>query len=138
LEGATRLERSGQISGRPSTAAKFKLERATHLFFSSRRRHTRSYGDWSSDVCSSDLAGVPSAERRKATSGLEGSPPRGGRAGQRRSEERRVGKECRCRGSGDDWNKRVPSSRTGRRRGGHARTRRQLAPSPRSTLARLS
>src|SRR5207248_3804711 len=24
--------------------------------FSSRRRHTRSYGDWSSDVCSSDLA----------------------------------------------------------------------------------
>src|SRR5207248_8095858 len=24
-------------------------------FFSSRRRHTRSYGDWSSDVCSSDL-----------------------------------------------------------------------------------
>src|SRR5207248_4031119 len=24
---------------------------------SSRRRHTRSYGDWSSDVCSSDLAG---------------------------------------------------------------------------------
>src|SRR5207248_4481995 len=30
----------------------------THVvlfFFSSRRRHTRSYGDWSSDVCSSDL-----------------------------------------------------------------------------------
>src|SRR5207248_4674517 len=24
-------------------------------FFSSRGRHTRSYGDWSSDVCSSDL-----------------------------------------------------------------------------------
>src|SRR6266516_6895855 len=24
-------------------------------FFSSRRRHTSSYGDWSSDVCSSDL-----------------------------------------------------------------------------------
>src|SRR6266705_4275027 len=24
-------------------------------FFSSRSRHTRSYGDWSSDVCSSDL-----------------------------------------------------------------------------------
>src|SRR5437867_7217234 len=29
----------------------------TRFFFSSRRRHTRSYGDWSSDVCSSDLAG---------------------------------------------------------------------------------
>src|SRR5207248_4167714 len=27
------------------------------FFFSSRRRHTRSYGDWSSDVCSSDLKG---------------------------------------------------------------------------------
>src|SRR5207248_5963351 len=27
--------------------------------FSSRRRHTRSYGDWSSDVCSSDLAPGP-------------------------------------------------------------------------------
>src|SRR5207248_7185149 len=27
--------------------------------FSSRRRHTRSYGDWSSDVCSSDLVGRP-------------------------------------------------------------------------------
>src|SRR5207248_8209043 len=27
------------------------------FFFSSRRRHTSSYGDWSSDVCSSDLDG---------------------------------------------------------------------------------
>src|SRR3712207_2385737 len=27
------------------------------LFFSSRRRHTRYWRDWSSDVCSSDLAG---------------------------------------------------------------------------------
>src|SRR5574341_261843 len=26
-----------------------------YLFFSSRRRHTRLFGDWSSDVCSSDL-----------------------------------------------------------------------------------
>src|SRR5437867_5708676 len=30
--------------------------RSLEFFFSSRRRHTRSYGDWSSDVCSSDLA----------------------------------------------------------------------------------
>ena len=29
------------------------------FFFSSRRRHTRSYGDWSSDVCSSDLLQIP-------------------------------------------------------------------------------
>src|SRR5699024_12159961 len=28
------------------------------FFFSSRRRHTRSKRDWSSDVCSSDLAGL--------------------------------------------------------------------------------
>src|SRR6266705_6171202 len=28
------------------------------LFLSSRRRHTRSYGDWTSDVCSSDLLAV--------------------------------------------------------------------------------
>src|SRR5215467_3348375 len=28
------------------------------FFFSSRRRHTRLQGDWSSDVCSSDLATV--------------------------------------------------------------------------------
>src|SRR5256885_4918613 len=29
--------------------------RVYHFFFSSRRRHTRLQGDWSSDVCSSDL-----------------------------------------------------------------------------------
>src|SRR5215210_8976231 len=29
------------------------------FFFSSRRRHTRYIGDWSSDVCSSDLDGLP-------------------------------------------------------------------------------
>src|SRR3712207_9465312 len=28
----------------------------TYFFFSSRRRHTRYWRDWSSDVCSSDLA----------------------------------------------------------------------------------
>src|SRR3712207_8736842 len=31
------------------------------FFFSSRRRHTRYWRDWSSDVCSSDLAGVERA-----------------------------------------------------------------------------
>src|SRR5437762_12772581 len=29
------------------------------FFFSSRRRHTRYIGDWSSDVCSSDLSARP-------------------------------------------------------------------------------
>src|SRR5208337_5203541 len=37
------------------------------FFFSSRRRHTRYIGDWSSDVCSSDLEAVSShvADRKK-------------------------------------------------------------------------
>src|SRR5207248_1000750 len=32
------------------------------FFFSSRRRHTRSYGDWSSDVCSSDLLALKATD----------------------------------------------------------------------------
>src|SRR5437879_8067328 len=32
------------------------MEWSLAFFFSSRRRHTRYIGDWSSDVCSSDLA----------------------------------------------------------------------------------
>src|SRR5437867_6329903 len=85
------------------------------FFFSSRRRHTRSYGDWSSDVCSSDLnqnleyAGrvadfMEFAEllchdalhRRESCGGHfreEFETP----DGEARSEERRVGKECRAR-----------------------------------------
>src|SRR6266516_981493 len=39
------------------------------FFFSSRRRHTRSYGDWSSDVCSSDLV-VADAEGTVWTLGV--------------------------------------------------------------------
>src|SRR3712207_9466458 len=30
----------------------------SYFFFSSRRRHTRYWRDWSSDVCSSDLANI--------------------------------------------------------------------------------
>src|SRR3989454_6608822 len=33
------------------------------FFFSSRRRHTRLQGDWSSDVCSSDLSGSSGTTR---------------------------------------------------------------------------
>src|SRR5437867_10784807 len=41
------------------------------FFFSSRRRHTRSYGDWSSDVCSSDLmAGERGARTRQPRIGV--------------------------------------------------------------------
>src|SRR5207249_11916008 len=43
------------------------------FFFSSRRRHTRSKRDWSSDVCSSDLllravGGIPGVRRLRFTS----------------------------------------------------------------------
>src|SRR5688572_31292384 len=89
------------------------------FFFSSRRRHTRFDCDWSSDVCSSDLArtslpdGVahhdwnqPLTAHRlswltrlvRASPLAPFSPPFGERTPSR-SEERRVGKECRSRWS---------------------------------------
>src|SRR5258707_1863092 len=37
-----------------------------YLFFSSRRRHTRYWRDWSSDVCSSDLRPLPQSKRDDA------------------------------------------------------------------------
>src|SRR6266446_10721565 len=39
------------------------------FFFSSRRRHTRLQGDWSSDVCSSDLVRVEAAVGRACVYG---------------------------------------------------------------------
>src|SRR5438034_10047676 len=78
------------------------------FFFSSRRRHTRSLCDWSSDVCSSDLhdrLGHRGGIRHSLSSGpcAQVAPSFGllgaasaSRAGPR-SEERRVGKECRAR-----------------------------------------
>src|SRR5256885_11134568 len=36
-----------------------ELLKSVFFFFSSRRRHTRLQGDWSSDVCSSDLREIP-------------------------------------------------------------------------------
>src|SRR5439155_15602147 len=62
------------------------------FFFSSRRRHTRWPRDWSSDVCSSDLEGHKPGTQRKQGPGTHGNKRRC-----TRSEERRVGKECRCR-----------------------------------------
>src|SRR5256885_3278795 len=41
------------------------------FFFSSRRRHTRLQGDWSSDVCSSDLV-APGGGHRELWSDHEG------------------------------------------------------------------
>src|SRR6266511_811216 len=66
--------------------------------FSSSRRHTRFSRDWSSDVCSSDLASA-SSRGRSPTSRV--APRRDSRAVKPRSEERRVGKECRSRWSPD-------------------------------------
>src|SRR3712207_8751179 len=90
------------------------------FFFSSRGRHTRYWRDWSSDVCSSDLdlqadarrAGLDQLARRLAA---ERQDPAASRTTSRaaadelrqlqerldRAEERRVGKECRCRWSPD-------------------------------------
>src|SRR5215203_7197340 len=65
------------------------------FFFSSRRRHTRYWRDWSSDVCSSDLApplAPPGAGELRPDARRAGD-------GAARSEERRVGKECRSRWS---------------------------------------
>src|SRR2546430_7414091 len=98
----------------------------TYLFFSSRRRHTRFDCDWSSDVCSSDLtsrppqkADCPAGTRSAgcfrlllypthATQSRHPHRDQGNVDGHifapsalwdRRSEERRVGKECRSRWS---------------------------------------
>src|SRR5256885_12632684 len=96
--------------------------RLLRFFFSSRRRHTRLQGDWSSDVCSSDLLPTKkglSALRwvseiwamRKVMALLLLVPISGcngmgslalndsGLGREWRSEERRVGKEGRSRWS---------------------------------------
>src|SRR5690242_21637903 len=83
------------------------------FFFSSRRRHTRLTCDWSSDVCSSDLSvltlvWMPWAVFVMVTVAPGIAEPLGSLTvpailpvtaahTQARSEERRVGKECRSR-----------------------------------------
>src|SRR5699024_2226527 len=49
-----RVEVWGSDSARGNESGE-RVERELFFFFSSRRRHTRSKRDWSSDVCSSDL-----------------------------------------------------------------------------------
>src|SRR5258705_257616 len=72
------------------------------FFFSSRRRHTRCLSDWSSDVCSSDLVSrmfeflFRDFEHPRNLVRLADVRFCGDRV---RSEERRVGKECRSRWS---------------------------------------
>src|SRR3712207_7226534 len=90
------------------------------FFFSSRRRHTRYWRDWSSDVCSSDLAAAHRAQlplvlgsypitpasdilhtlsrlKRFGVTTIQAEDEIAGIGA--RSEERRVGKECRSRWS---------------------------------------
>src|SRR5438034_10374572 len=82
-----------------------KIQRRAKFFFSSRRRHTRSLCDWSSDVCSSDLIAVGAVLVLDWTIGLTLRAQLAlGIALVTlvplvffRSEERRVGKEWRCR-----------------------------------------
>src|SRR5439155_19101181 len=73
------------------------------FFFSSRRRHTRWPRDWSSDVCSSDLPDLLVTWAWYGAMIWLGSLLRQkqnvGRVAGARSEERRVGKECRSRWS---------------------------------------
>src|SRR5690348_5384455 len=65
------------------------------FFFSSRRRHTRWTGDWSSDVCSSDLPGEEPARLRHRQ---ERQRPRGDRVDRGGEIERRL----RAAGRADD------------------------------------
>src|SRR5256885_5028649 len=55
-------------------------QRFVLFFFSSRRRHTRLQGDWSSDVCSSDLGRARGGDRRHRGRGLRAREGRGHRA----------------------------------------------------------
>src|SRR3989449_197010 len=69
------------------------------FFFSSRRRHTRCSRDWSSDVCSSDLADGQEAAAKAAYDSLQRSgPPRDPFSEQLRALFR-VGLACRFDGS---------------------------------------
>src|SRR3712207_8199156 len=112
-----------QIHGDRATVPSV-LEDLSIVFFSSRRRHTRYWRDWSSDVCSSDLDKRPTGRVLKCfrlqgeTSMSKETRDRSLRdlmdergvgaillsspanfAWYTRSEERRVGKECRSRWS---------------------------------------
>src|SRR5438270_10385996 len=76
------------------------------FFFSSRRRHTRFDCDWSSDVCSSDLEQEHHDEEAEQVRLLvvvllllQAGGDQVPALALRRSEERRVGKECRSRWS---------------------------------------
>src|SRR5262249_57951427 len=95
----------------PDVRARRRSGSYTVFFFSSRRRHTRLVSDWSSDVCSSDLVnggdeGWVSVRKATVMAHMDDDE----RAiildlaasVEKRSEERRVGKECRSRWGADN------------------------------------
>src|SRR6266487_1693848 len=88
---------AGQIVA-AGTAAQLAELTADMLVFSSGSRHTIWTGDWSSDVCSSDLR-LRRGERGRRSEIRQASSTRSEARRSRRSEERRVGKECRSRWS---------------------------------------
>src|SRR5688500_20245998 len=74
------------------------------FFFFKQKTAYEIQGDWSSDVCSSDLRGAPQTwdPRRlprpacPPAAGTGTTPTRSRRSRAARSEERRVGKEAKC------------------------------------------
>src|SRR5256885_12820239 len=50
---------TGYVMGKPFLKIWRESGLVDRFFFASRRRHTRLQGDWSSDVCSSDLPHLP-------------------------------------------------------------------------------
>src|SRR5438067_11869897 len=83
---------------------------ASCFCFSSRRRHAMSKRDWSSDVCSSDLASASRPSQRRLGELDEAESLRRVHLPGRRSEERRVGKECRFRWSLHHLKQKIGSS----------------------------
>src|SRR5207245_8517898 len=94
-----------------------------HFFFSSRRRHTSCYRDWSSDVCSSDLVKLLDRFYKpfkkvlaRASEHMRDIKREEIPTEHVRSEERRVGKEWRSRGAAEQEGERREESDTGGRR----------------------
>src|SRR5437588_7718186 len=63
--------------------ARIAVSVSSLFFFSSRRRHTRSLCDWSSDMCSSDLDSQPAENRVKQIEARATQPSVGARAARR-------------------------------------------------------
>src|SRR5215471_20680520 len=83
-------------SSLPSAFASHSGWPETSFFFFKQKTAYELSTDWSSDVCSSDLRGLGlRAEAGPKRGAGERHPSRG----RRRSEERRVGQECRSRWS---------------------------------------